>query len=51
MRTGRIIHIARQAAALAAAALSATDRRADSAGLWRRPAGGGTAKTPLRSVR
>ena len=46
MRTGRIIHIARQAAALAAAALSATDRRADSAGLWRRPAGGGTAKTP-----
>ena len=30
-----------------------TDRRTDSAGLWRRPAGGGTAKTPgpLRMLR
>jgi acetyl esterase/lipase len=45
-----------QAAAPLTAALNSglgTDRRTDSAGLWRRPAGGGTAKTPgpLRMLR
>ncbi|CAM4087384.1 Carboxylesterase NlhH [Mycobacterium basiliense] len=45
-----------QADALLNAALDSglgTDRRADSAALWRRPAGGGTAKTPgpLRMLR
>jgi acetyl esterase/lipase len=45
-----------QAATPLTAALNSglgTDRRTDSAGLWRRPAGGGTAKTPgpLRMLR